>query len=90
MQSIKNNFKEFENIDNPPKEIFFIGDKELLNKRKISIVGTRKPNPYTKTMIHKISQKLSSKIGFCEPTGGSVLPERYLQRFSAKTADSQW
>jgi DNA processing protein len=61
MHSIKNNFKEFENINNPPKEIFYIGNKSLLNKRKISIVGTRKPNPYTKTMINRISKKLSLK-----------------------------
>ncbi len=61
MQSIVNNFKEFENINNPPKDIFYIGDKLLLNKRKISIVGTRKPNPYTKSMIYKISQRLSSE-----------------------------
>ena len=60
MQYILNNFKEFANIKNPPKKIHYIGNKTLLNKRKISIVGTRKPNPYTKNMIHKISQILSS------------------------------
>lgn len=60
MQSLINNFKEFENIKNPPKEIYYIGNKALLDKRKISIVGTRKPNPYTKNMIHKISLAISS------------------------------
>ena len=60
MNSLINNFQELQKIKNPPKELFYIGDTSLLKKRKISIVGTRKPNPYTKNMIYKIAQKLSS------------------------------
>lgn len=44
-----------------PKEIYYIGNLELLNKPKISIVGSRKPISYTKSFTHLLSQKLSNK-----------------------------
>lgn len=43
-----------------PDDIFYIGDIDLLKKRKISIVGTRKPSPYTRLLTHEISSKLSN------------------------------
>lgn len=43
-----------------PKEIFYKGNIELLNKRKVSIVGTRKPNQYTQQFTHLLSKELSS------------------------------
>lgn len=43
-----------------PKEIYCIGNKKLLEKPMISIVGTRKPNSYTKLITSEISKKLSS------------------------------
>src|SRR5574344_2027073 len=38
-----------------PQELYYIGNLELLKKRKISIVGTRRPNSYTKEFTHKLS-----------------------------------
>jgi len=43
-----------------PKDIFYIGNTELLQKRMISIVGTRKPNSYTKQYTHELAKALSS------------------------------
>jgi len=42
-----------------PKNIYSIGNVELLNKRLVSIVGTRKPNAYTKQYTHELSKELS-------------------------------
>jgi len=47
--------KELELMKKYPKEIFYRGNTNLLNKRKISIVGTRKPNTYTKQITYKIA-----------------------------------
>lgn len=41
-----------------PNEIFYIGNCELLKKRKISIIGTRKPNSYTKEFTHKLASNV--------------------------------
>jgi len=43
-----------------PQNIYFIGNAELLNKRKISIVGTRKPSQYTKLFTSELAKRLSS------------------------------
>jgi len=43
-----------------PKDIFYIGNTALLQKRMISIVGTRKPNSYTKQYTHELAKALSS------------------------------
>ena len=42
-----------------PSDIYYIGNLELLNKTKISIVGSRKPISYTKNFTHTLSAKLS-------------------------------
>lgn len=43
------------------KQVFYCGKLELLNRRKITIVGTRNPNPYaqnfTQTLAHKLAQR---------------------------------
>ena len=54
-----------------PKELFYIGNIELLKKRKISIIGTRRPNAYTKEFTHKLSSKLSSQ-DICIVSGAAM------------------
>ncbi|MFY4821475.1 DNA-processing protein DprA [Aliarcobacter butzleri] len=54
-----------------PSEIFYIGNCELLKKRKISIIGTRKPNSYTKEFTHKLASKLSSN-NICIVSGAAM------------------
>ena len=51
--------KSLESIKTPPKELYYIGDKNLLNNFKIAIVGTRRPNQYTQMMTAKLAQRLS-------------------------------
>jgi len=54
-----------------PKNIFYIGNTDLLKKRKISIVGTRKPNSYTKQYTHELA-KLLSKNDICIVSGAAM------------------
>lgn len=69
----KVNFKieELENMKKYPSELFYIGNKELLKKKKISIIGTRRPNSYTKEFTHKLALKLSS-LDICIVSGAAM------------------
>jgi len=54
-----------------PKNLFYKGDLELLNRKKISIVGSRRPSKYSREMVHKLSSALS-KHGICVVSGGAM------------------
>mgnify|MGYP002630447164 CR=1 FL=1 len=54
-----------------PKELYFSGNKELLNRVKISIVGSRKTSKYAREFTHKLSSALS-KAGVCVVSGGAM------------------
>jgi len=51
--------KELDSMKAYPNDIYYIGNIELLKNKKIAIVGTRKPNAYTKIFTHKLAQELS-------------------------------
>jgi DNA processing protein len=42
-----------------PEELFYRGNIELLKRKKISIVGTRKPSKYSREMTHILAAKLA-------------------------------
>ncbi len=63
--------KQLKNIKTPPKSMYYIGDTSFLDKRLISIVGTRRPNSYTKDMTYKLSHGLS-EVGACVVSGGAM------------------
>jgi len=44
-----------------PKELFYKGNLELLNKPIVSIVGTRRPSSYTKDYTYKLAKALSKR-----------------------------
>lgn len=54
-----------------PNELFYIGNIELLKKRKVSIVGTRRPTSYTKEFTYKLASKLSH-AGICIISGAAM------------------
>ena len=54
-----------------PKELFYLGNMELLQKQKVSIVGSRKPNQYAREMTRILSQKLVH-YGVCIVSGGAI------------------
>jgi len=62
---------ELESMKKYPKELFYKGNLNLLQKPKLSIVGTRRPSSYTKQNIAKISAGLTQK-GFCIVSGAAM------------------
>ena len=50
---------ELESMTHYPKSLFYKGSLELLSSPKISIVGTRRPNPYTRLLTYELASKLS-------------------------------
>ena len=54
-----------------PQTLQYSGNLALLEKKKISIVGSRKPSQYTKMMTHNLSLALS-KAGICIVSGGAM------------------
>lgn len=53
------------------KSIYYKGSLELLQRRRVSIVGSRKPNAYAKKLTHEIASKLA-KAGACIVSGGAI------------------
>ena len=67
------NFKidELSSMKKYPNELFYIGNIDLLKRKKISIVGTRRPNSYTKEFTYKLATKLSN-VGICIISGAAM------------------
>lgn len=56
----KNYPEKLKTIDEPPLVLYVRGDVSLLNKKSVSIVGTRKPTDYGKIVCEKFTKELSS------------------------------
>ena len=69
--SIDFHIDELASMKKYPNEFFYIGNIELLKKRKVSIVGTRRPNSYTKEFTYKLASKLSN-AGICIISGAAM------------------
>jgi len=71
IEKIDFHIKELENMKIYPNELFFLGNTELLQRRKISIVGSRKISQYSRTQIGLLSQ-LFAKHGFVIVSGAAM------------------
>ena len=71
MSLVQVHITELETMKNYPKDLFFSGNLELLKKTKISIVGSRKPSQYSRSLTHQLSAKLA-KHGICVVSGGAM------------------
>lgn len=71
MGLIQDTIEELNAMKSYPKELFYSGNLELLKKRKISIVGSRKPSKYSRLLTHQLSSSLS-KHGVCIVSGGAM------------------
>lgn len=65
------NIDELVSMKKYPDELFYIGNLELLKKRKIALIGTRRPNSYTKEFTYKLASKLSN-VGICIISGAAM------------------
>jgi len=63
--------KQLQDINKPPKELYYVGNTSLLDKTIVSIVGTRRPSNYTKIYTAKLAKELS-KVGVCIVSGGAM------------------
>ncbi len=60
-----------DNMKRYPKDIFYVGNIELLDRPKVSIVGSRRPFGYVKEFTQKIAITLA-KRGVITRLGGKV------------------
>lgn len=63
--------KELDTMKKYPKELYFLGTTALLQRKKISIVGSRKPNQYARHKTQELAQKLSN-TNVCIVSGGAI------------------
>jgi DNA processing protein len=66
--SISERIPALESMRHYPKELYGIGNVDLLRRPKVSIVGTRRPSSYTKHFTYMLSQALA-KRGVCIVSG---------------------
>jgi len=71
MPVLKLHIKNLEDMNKYPKELFYDGNLELLEKPKLSIVGSRRPSKYSRTQISSLSSKLSA-VDVCVVSGGAM------------------
>jgi len=70
-QIIDFHIQELESMKKYPKELFYKGNLSLLEKTKVSIIGTRRPSSYTKKFTYQISNELS-KRGIIIVSGAAI------------------
>jgi len=51
---------ELQSVKKYPETLYYKGSLDLLYRPKISIVGTRRPNPYTRALTLELSRKLAN------------------------------
>jgi DNA processing protein len=71
MPKVQEKIVELESMKSYPKELFYSGNLELLKKKKISIIGSRKPLQYSRSLTHQLSLALS-KVGVCIVSGAAM------------------
>ena len=71
ISKINTSVLELKSMKKYPDELFFKGNIELLNRKKISIVGSRKPNQYARQLTHEIASKLA-RADLCIVSGGAI------------------
>lgn len=69
--TIQNHIAALDSMKKYPKSLQYIGDLSLLERPKISIVGTRRPSSYTKTLTIQIASALSAR-GVCIVSGAAM------------------
>ncbi|HEC1776017.1 DNA-protecting protein DprA [Campylobacter sp. RKI_CA19_01128] len=65
------NIEDFKNLLNPPSKIYYKGNLELLNARKVAIIGSRKMSVYTKNCLVELVTLLK-KAKVCVVSGGAL------------------
>lgn len=62
---------ELKILQNPPEKIFYRGDKSLLDHSRVSIVGSRKSYPYSRSVVSTLAAELARR-DVCIVSGGAM------------------
>ena len=84
MQTIDYVIPELENMKKYPSTLFFKGDDTLLQRPKISIVGSREMSQYTQQMTYTLAASLA-KSGVCVVSGGAMGVDTAAHRGAGST-----
>ena len=68
---VKKEIKALKLMKREPKKLYYLGNLNLLDKKIVSIVGTRRPSNYTKEFTYKLSKALS-KRGIVVASGAAM------------------
>lgn len=71
MNTIEYNLFELDAMKKYPEKLYYKGNLDLLSRRKVSIIGSRKPNQYAQQMTHRLASELS-RVGVCIVSGGAM------------------
>lgn len=71
IEEISFHIEELDSMKKYPQSLHYIGNTDLLQKKKIAIVGSRKPNQYARHKTAELSQKLSN-AKICVVSGGAI------------------
>jgi len=71
VQLIEENISELSSMQTYPSQLFYDGNLELLKRKKISIVGSRRPSKYSRMLISKIASTLA-KYNVVVVSGGAM------------------
>lgn len=70
-QILSSHISQLEAMKKYPSELFYKGDLDLLNRPKVSIVGTRRPSNYTRQFTYSLAKALASR-GVCIVSGAAM------------------
>ena len=71
MPLIESKIKELSSMKSYPKNLSYSGDLELLNRKKVSIIGSRKPSKYSRNLTQRITKQLAN-ARICIVSGGAM------------------
>ena len=61
MPILRDHITQLDSMKKYPQKIYYKGNLDLLKKDMVSIVGTRKPNGYTKRIVLQIASSLANR-----------------------------
>jgi len=70
-QVLSSHIPQLEAMKKYPSELFYKGDLDLLNRPKVSIVGTRRPSNYTRQFTYSLAKALAAR-GVCVVSGAAM------------------
>lgn len=71
MQTIEYHISALYTMKKYPENLYYKGNLDLLTRRKVSIIGSRKPNQYAQQITYRLASELS-RLGICIVSGGAM------------------